>query len=179
MLEFIASLVDSLAWPGLIAYLVFLFKGPLSALLNRLSSFKYKELEAEFRETLAEIEMPQKELGQLAPTQISHAESVTLAELADTSPRAAVMESWIRIERATAKFLESIGLDKRMSYQGLRRLPSEHLSRIEHILTPYQELRLLRNKAVHGVDADLSPKLAKEYIEVASKVERAIIDASR
>ena len=42
-LEFISSLVSSLAWPAVILFGVFLFKRPLSALIGRIRSIERGE----------------------------------------------------------------------------------------------------------------------------------------
>lgn len=180
-LEFLAALVDSLAWPALVGYVIYLLRDSFAALLRRLSSVKYKELEAQFREALSEIKLPQEPASAESLSledEPSRPDTVSLIELADVSPRVAVMEAWIKIEHATRDYLESAGLDRRYSYQGLRRLPKSDRSKLEPILMPYQELRILRNKAAHGLESDLTPDVARDYIRVASEVEKAIRAAS-
>ena len=179
-LEFLAALLDSLAWPALVGYIIYLLRDSFATLLRRLSSFKYKELEAQFRETLSEIDLPQEPASpeRLSPEEEpSRPDTVSLIELADVSPRAAVMEAWIKIEHATRDYLESAGLERRFAYQGLRRLPASARSKLKPILNPYHELRILRNKAAHGLEFDLTPDVARDYIRVASDVEKAIRSA--
>ena len=177
LLAFFAQLVDSLAWPVLVAWLAYGFRTPIARLLGRIKSLKYKELEAEFEQTLDEIEIIPAPERPVAIEEDIARDTITIIELADVSPRAAVMEAWIRIERATRTYLDSDGLKRRYSYQGLRRLPSDKLKPIESILSPYQELRLLRNKATYADDFDINPNVAKEYVEIAANIERVIREA--
>jgi hypothetical protein len=88
------------------------------------------------------------------------------------------MEAWVKIEKATRDFYESIGLERRVSYRGLREVPNQHLRQIEPVMGAYNELRHLRNKAAHSSDFDLSADIAREYIVVASQVETALKNAA-
>lgn len=47
-LTFISKIVEALAWPGVIALVVILFRSKLADLVPRLQQFKYKELEVLF-----------------------------------------------------------------------------------------------------------------------------------
>ncbi|WP_299178864.1 hypothetical protein [uncultured Neptuniibacter sp.] len=178
-LEFLASAIDSLAWPILVGSLIYILRKPVGKLLDRVSRFKYKDLEAEFRETLEDIRPADEEIIEPEPVDTTNPETVSLSELAEVSPRAAIMEAWIKIEKATENYLVSSGLEKKYSYQGLRRLPSNIRSPIEHILTQYQELRLLRNKAAHASDFDLDSSSAREFIRISGYVVREIEGAAR
>lgn len=174
-----ASIVDSLAWPALFGLVVFSFKDSIVQLLQRLSRFKYKNLEADFIETLDDlppIDETKKDAENLVPIVDN---TITLLELADISPRVAILEAWAQIESSTRRFLESVGIERRKYYAGLRKLPHEYLQEIEQIVQPYEELRMLRNKAAHSGDFDLSPEVARRYIEKATWVEQTIRKASQ
>ena len=174
-----ASIVDSLAWPVLVGFVIFFLRDPVVQLLQRLSRFKYKDVEAEFKDGLdnlqpaGETELDSKVLDP------ADGDSITLLELAEISPRGAILEAWIQIESSTRRFLESIGIERRKFYEGLKKLPHENLQQIEQIVQPFEELRVLRNKAAHSAEFDLSPEVAKRYIDTATWVERAIREATR
>ena len=55
-LEFVVKVIDSLVWPVLVAWLVYGFRSPIGTLIGRLSTLKYKDLQAEFEKRLDEIE---------------------------------------------------------------------------------------------------------------------------
>ena len=177
-LEFVAKVIDSLVWPALVAWLVYGFRSPIGTLIRRLSSLKYKGLEAEFEKRLDEIvSAPDLASAQIADTP-DQQQTISLIEIAEIAPRAAVLEAWIQIEKATREYLDSIGIERRMSYQGLRRLPDKHKAPLKALLPGYQELRLLRNKAAHAQDSDINADSAKSYVEialwVAAEIRRAI-----
>lgn len=178
VLEFFASVIDSLAWPALVGFIVYLARDQVVQLVGRLSRFKYKEIEAEFRQALEDIEVIRGEAIEGEIVEVKQEGTITLDELADVSPRAAIMEAWIKIEMATRDFYESIGLERRLSYRGLREVPNEHQRQIEPVMGAYKELRQLRNKAAHSSDFDLSADIAREYIAVASQVETALRKAA-
>ena len=163
-----ASIIDSLAWPTLVGIVIFLLRDSFNQLLQRLSRFKYKDVEANFNERLNDLQPTESiatETERLVPDGDN---TVTLLELADISPRGAILEAWIKIESSTRGFLESVGMERRKYYQGLRRLSPEHLSKIEQVIHPYEELRILRNEAAHSSDFDLTPETARRYIETAT-----------
>lgn len=177
--EFLASTIDSLAWPVILAWLAVRFKDSIGALIGRLTLFKYKGLEAEFEQKLEQIGSPPTEPSAPGGESDEGAATISIFDLADISPRAAIMESWIKIERATRDYLNSVGIERRKSYQGLHRLPSEIRKPLEPILSAYQELRLLRNKAANAHDIDLNSDLAREYADIALSVERTIREAAK
>ena len=135
--------------------------------MARISKFKYGELEAEFREVLDDIK-PIKEKAPEKPKLEKHeVVSIDLGELAEISPRAAVMEAWLLVEKATAEFCEAHNLPPRVSHQGLFRESKEKDLDIEHLQTAYQEMRVLRNKAAHASDFDIKLGTALDYVKAA------------
>jgi hypothetical protein len=55
-LQFLASLINSLAWPSTLVTLVVLFRAPVRRALLSLTRLKYKDLELDFRHELKELE---------------------------------------------------------------------------------------------------------------------------
>jgi hypothetical protein len=55
-LQFIASLIHSLAWPATIVALAAIFRKPLRDLLQHLDRFKYGKVEIDFRRELDQVE---------------------------------------------------------------------------------------------------------------------------
>ena len=178
-LELIASLVDSISWPILVGLVVYWLRHSIVALAERVSRIKFKDMEAHFKERLGELTPDDAKVAAEESMETAESKTITFMELADISPKTAILEAWIRIEVATRRYTKSLGLGKRLSYQGLRRLPQQHRQKIEHILTPYQELRYLRNQAARSSEFDLTPQVAREYIDVAIWVERVLDDTSR
>jgi len=156
-----------LAWPVTVVCCVYILRAPAGKLLERVTKLKYGELEAEFQERLKKIE----QISDGDTKRIKQDQNVTtisLEDLPEVSPRAAVLEAWIIVERATSVFCEAKGLPANLSHQGLFRLSKEKDLDIEAFQTAYQELRLLRNKAVHATDSDITPTTAKQYVKTAN-----------
>ena len=166
--EFLASVIDSLAWPILVGFSIYTLRNPVGELLQRISKLKYGKLETEFRERLNDIKLiPGKSSGQIKIDKTSST-SIELEDLAEVSPRTAVLETWIAVEKATTTFCEANGLPSKYSFQGLFNIAKEKDLDIDHIRTAYQELRLLRNKAVHASEFEITPNTAKEYMSAAN-----------
>jgi len=171
-LEFIATVLGYIVWPGVVVVLAILFRSQFEGLFERLIRLKHKDTEIEFKERLKKVEATVIESRASPPPP----PEITLDDLADVSPRAAILEAWISVEEVLADYLRSVGLDPKLSYQGLRRLPQEFQEDLSPILTPYQELRVIRNKAVHASDTDLSPEVARRFIQSAQKVRGVLLD---
>lgn len=168
LLEFLASLVKSLAWPVVVGYCVYILRTPVGNLLGSVSKLKYGDLEAEFQGTLGRIIHTQKATTRQIGNEEKEAPTVALEDLAEISPRSAVLEAWIMVEKETVDFCKAHGLPVTLSYQGLFRLSKEKELDIEAFQTAYQELRLLRNKAVHATDAEITSETAKQYVKAAN-----------
>lgn len=167
LLEFIASLADSLAWPTTLVGGIYILRAPAGKLIERVTKLKYGELEAEFQERLKKVDKTSGRDTKESKQEQSFT-SISLEDLADVSPRAAVLEAWITVEKAISVFCEVNKLHPRASYQDLFFLAKEKNLDIEAFQTAYNELRLLRNKAVHATDYDITSASAKQYVKTAS-----------
>jgi hypothetical protein len=167
ILEFLASLVESLAWPTILGICIYIFRAQVGKLLERLSKVKYGDLEAEFQERLNNIEPVQNVKKLKIKEEEKNITTITLEELSVVSPRSAILEAWIKVEKATSEFCEANQLATNPSYQALFQVAKEKDLDIEPFKTAYQELRLLRNKAVHASDSDITSLTAKQYVKTA------------
>ena len=151
-LQFIASLVDSLAWPGVVCIFLWIFQERIGSLLPRLVRFKHKSTELEFSETMEKLERDEQLVieeaaGEVAPNE----QYLELVKIADISPRAAVMEAWIKVETAAAR----AALRAYPELEEMLRGPAQPLKLLENKVLNKQEtneireLRRLRNMAAH------------------------------
>ena len=60
-LGFIASVIDSLAWPAVVVILVLALQAPLDKLLPELKRFRYGEVEIDFGREVRELEAPRQD----------------------------------------------------------------------------------------------------------------------
>jgi hypothetical protein len=193
-LTFIAKIIEFGAWP-FFAWLVFrTIKAPVAALIGRIRTAKYKDVELgfsdgvrELKETLpapiaAEIDegkhrVPAGEIGleghaptaKSTPTEESRRERLLM--LADLAPRAAVLEAWLEVEHAAQRLIRAHGVQNRPLRMVGPQVLSDYLAKLDEI-TPeqrvsFEKLRKLRNQVVHFAEVSLPLDSVIEYIDIA------------
>lgn len=175
-LTFISKIVEAIAWPLVVVGVLIFLRKELPSIVRSLRKLKFKDIEMEFGEAaraLAEETkraVPASEKAEDADDSYVDLEAVRLKSIADFSPRAAILEAWLQVERAAANFLRVRGDRGAGSNPG----PLRILERLRSvgILTPPQEaafehLRQLRNLAVHAPDAEFTVDAAANYIDSA------------
>lgn len=167
-MNYIVEIIKSLAWPISIIWLGYMFRSEVRQLLCRISSVKYKDLEASFEKGLIEAETVANSIPDIKkediPTQITQEEP--LFRIAEISPRAAVVEAWTLIENAALKSgLSNGSVVQRVSPKMIidylkisKKFSSESLALIEN-------LRKIRNQATHLPDLGAFPfsRLRSQY----------------
>lgn len=172
--QFISSLIGSIVWPVTAILAFFILKKHLSSFLPFVERFKYKNFELEFRKSIQEL----TEKSKLALTSIIAEELQSpinlrdrLYNLAEISPRSAVLESWLQVESAAADIIQSRNLSPNYkSSMAPMRLgevlyKSEVLDSVQ--MEIFNRLRELRNKAIHISEAVFKLDEIKEYIDLA------------
>jgi hypothetical protein len=178
-LEFISSVIGSLAWPATVIAGFFLLKHHLPALFPFVERLKYKDFELEFRKSLRETtEKAQSALPEPAPEEAT-APKNRLYTLAEISPRSAILEAWLDVETAAVEALQakdvSVGTRPRMMAPlKLGELLNRHQMINGAQLEIFHRLRDLRNKAVHLSDATFHPSEVIEYVDLAASLATQI-----
>jgi len=178
-LTFISKVIGSIAWPAVLVGVIVWLRKPLLRLAGSLRSAKYKNVELEWGQKLEQLEgkadqakLP--EPGERPAWVYESPDDWTFGDyierLAPISPRAAISEAWRHVETALKEAGRRIGnASPRHSYQLARflqeqnRLPRDAAALVE-------DLRGLRNQAVHSDDADISPERAIEFGRLAERV---------
>jgi hypothetical protein len=155
-LQFISSLVSSLAWPAAVVILAIALRRQLGTLLPRLQSVKYKDIQVEFEKTLEKAEaeastaLPPKTAPAL-PAELTDEER--FARIVEVNPSAAVLAAWSDVEVALKSIAEQAGIQppgRRFFYplSIVKRL--DQMGRIDHQTSALiDDLRALRNLAAH------------------------------
>lgn len=175
-LTFLSKIVESLAWPSVPIAVLLIIRKELPTIAKSLRRFKYKDIELEFGESAKAIASETKEaLPELTDDVLLLSESKTKAEarleaIAEIAPRAAILEAWLLVEAAAADVIQKKNLGSVSAYPGPLRL-RENLQK-GHILTNrqlavFEQLRKLRNDAVHVPDAQFTKEAATSYIQPA------------
>jgi len=170
-LVFIAEMTKALAWPLVALVALVVYRNPLLGLVRRLRSFKYREAEAVFDEQAVRVAesiavIPQRSLAAVSDQVDEH-----LFELAQLSPRAAVVEVWARIEARLRDMLppQAAVAQPRTAHEMIKVLREADL--INHATeTALRGLMQLRNLAVHSHEDELSAQKALDFITLANAV---------
>ncbi len=180
VLDFFASIIDSLAWPIVILIIILIFRAHLISALKNLKSVKYGDAEATFERELAEatftaqaLETPEIETAKENTARINE-----LIEMASTSPTGAIIEAWKDIEKAARDVVEKSGLPLASTpsrpYFNLQNFLSDHNLLPKAEIDTFRELRMIRNRAAHSNDFDISSDIARRYINLADRLIDAI-----
>jgi uncharacterized protein YutE (UPF0331/DUF86 family) len=177
-MEHFVEIIKAIAWPIAIVWVGYIFRSEVRQLLGRISSLKYKDMEANFDKQLAKAESEAKSITVSNKTTEDLSQTEQLLRIAEVSPRAAIVEAWTLIEMAASKKALKAGAtlsrtSPKMIVDYLQRsgeLPPNSLEIIE-------QLRKLRNQAVHMPDFAISQSEAERYLELAAK-SAAVISAT-
>jgi len=168
--QFIASLVQSLAWPAALVLVAVVFRVQLRRLLTgQLRRLKAGPIEAEFDRLISHVrtELP---LVQAVPGAV--AVSDELSDLVRTSPRAAILEAHERIEALLRDALEQAGerVDDADSAAALARRAGDRELITPQSANAVEGLAVMRNLAAHEVSGEVTPEGATRYLVLADSV---------
>lgn len=196
-LEFVASLVASTAWPALLLAIALLFKDRISELFPLLRSVRYRDFQADFGEKAAgvaekvEQNAPEQAIdvdllrvlgaNQVLPGEVNAAprslpDSIDqkldrIAWVAQASPRAAILESWLELEGS----LLELAIRADVIEKDARRPRTFELFGKLHkngVVDPwfgdlYKQLRRLRNEAAHAPEVEFTATTVRDYVSAA------------
>jgi hypothetical protein len=178
--SFIASVISSLAWPGTVILCVILLRKPIAELIPLMRNLKFKGLEIDFGRRLDELEAEadQADLPPIPPPTTEPPAEIglgtdyweTIERLSDVSPRAAIAEAWRRVEWALDDYFRRLGQERPPSYQGMLRALRAQDRPIPVAMGLLQELRVLRNRAVHARDFDIDSHQAIEFAQLSERI---------
>jgi hypothetical protein len=181
-LTFSAELVKALAWPVTVLLIFAVLRTPLLRLIPLLERLKYRELEVDFGRRLEEVASA---AAALSTATVSGAATLPassdLLRLVESSPRAAILEAWIRLEAAAIAAARRQHVDIPPS---LLRSPHQLVQVLEETgvidarqAAVFHELRGLRNSAAHASSFTPSPSAAQEYLRLAHALEHSLSEA--
>lgn len=188
-LSFIAAIADALAWPVSLLIALFMMRKPIADLLPSLRRLKYKDLEVDFGKELEKIEAVMdtveennnqgRELPvEIQPEPLPKTRTELLKKIAELSPNSAILESWRNVERTLDFYFNSRGIERPRSGQSILRSLDYDPNFPPQLVSAYQELRLLRNRAAHAQE-NLTAEHAKEFSVLADRLTYALIQAAR
>ncbi|MBM6622124.1 hypothetical protein JTF08_10935 [Micrococcaceae bacterium RIT802] len=193
LLDFIASLISSIAWPSAVIVLALIFREKLReiihAIAERIADMSELSgpgsLNAKFEKGVREVtdvtSKFESRLNADQPASADHAQNKLVEEVLDsmayTSPRHAVLEAYIPLEKAAYNLIEHEG-GSRKDIQMMLRNPIAALRRIggvpKDLVMSASELRHLRNQAAHQEVFDVEPEVVLDYVDAARDLTRSI-----
>ena len=194
VLDFIASVIDSLSWPIGIVILTLLLRNHLGKLLSRLTRIRYGDVEVNFRREMRKLGSLAKIVGlrssekpvQAGKRQRKSEDAIADAMwLADELPEAAVGVAWVALEHELMQAIMrlAISADYPLYQSSLKNISLLHEhgyidGKIREVL---DRMRRLRNAAVHAQrDAvGISGDEAREFIGLAEAIIAKVRDMAR
>ena len=179
---FVASLVQSLAWPAGVVAVVIVLRKPIAAVLGQgVRRLKAGPVEVEFDQLQAEVREELARSPELAEAPVpASVPSLReeLSRLAEISPPSAVMEAFKRIEYRLVEIVEmsdSPGTPPRrtLGSLGLARMARERDLISDETLAAIQGMSVLRNLVAHS-GGDISVDRARDYLALADAVLYAL-----
>ena len=161
VLQFIAALVSSLAWPLMLIVIVLVLRPHIPVFLKSLRRLKLSGFEVELERTRVDIETAVA----AADTSVNIREDEPSVQIALGDPTTTVMKAYGRLEVELRQQLEGAGV------RGLKNKSANQLASLgvnkgiftKEIAEGIRRLSVLRNLAAHGRADQLTPSEAAEY----------------
>lgn len=168
-------MTKALAWPASATFAIYVLREPLIKLIPYLEELKYKDFALKFGKSVSEIkENIKTEITQISETPKLLEEENALLRVAEISPRAAVMESWVKLQDTLLDISLDLGkIDNKENYRNHSRIGHALLDAkvfTKNDFKAFHQLRELRNKASHVPDFALNTRDTKEYVKLAMQL---------
>ena len=178
--QFIASLIDSLAWPVAAIVVVWILRRALLALLPRLRFLKYKDWHLEFSELLeaaeTQIGVAQKDTETITARR-RNSEEPHVVEFSDAMiPSQIVITVWQQVEAAILKLAISYGgkFDSKSSLPTIFRFLERRRVIDKSLRKLLETLYAARNAAAHSYFGGVSGEEARRYARTVHQVLRRL-----
>ncbi len=174
-LTFVIELLKILVWPITVLIIFLLLRRQIEMLFPSLQRFSYGGLELDFSRQVQELS---QRVRQALPTPAANtgleALRQHLIDLAPISPRAAVLEGWLQVERAAVDATKRHNLELSSRDARSPLLLGQALEDAgiisDRTTAIYHRLRNLRNIAAHANEFSIEPDLAIEYVDLAVRL---------
>jgi len=178
---FVASLVQSLAWPAGVLAVVIVLSKPIGVALGRgIRRVKAGPVEVEFDQLQAEVREELARSPELAEAQVpalAGSLSEELSRLVEIAPGTAVVAAYHWIEDRLAEMLDSASPGERsyrlLGGRGLARMARQRGLISEETLAAIGGVSVLRDLTVHS-GGDIGVDRARDYLALADAVLYAL-----
>jgi hypothetical protein len=175
VLRFIASLVNSLAWPVAVIVIALIFQKQIRQLASRpMRRLKAGPLEVEFDRLLSEVEVSVEAPPAAASAGGTRSENPlieALEETATTSPITAVMEAHAAVEQELRRVISLSGTSVSTKSIGqLLRLALDQGAITPETAKAVEGITVMRNLAAHGRANEVTAERAQDYLALVDAV---------
>ena len=181
-MEGLYELLRIVVWPAALVWLAYLFRREVREMSKRFAWGKERDVRARVEEMLKKADEAGAEVtrmmenGRVEPSIGAPIRYEVLQRLAQTSPRAAMIETWVEVDASMtdmAREYFNISRGPMASRRVVERLvENERLPRCA--LDFYQSLRDLRNSATHFPDRVLTQDDAERFLDHALHLARLV-----
>lgn len=168
---FTVEMMKALAWPFVVLAVLLLYRPEVRGLLQRVKRGKLMSAEFEFEGRVAEL---RDRIGTTPTTE--PAVPSDLAQQAERDPRAVILTAWLEVQAVVDHIVarHATAADARgqgsVSLRVLHRLLHDTPEHID----AYNDLKDLRNRAVHDTSFSPRPSSVVEYAALAKSLAAAL-----
>lgn len=180
----LVEMTKALAWPVVVLATVLLLRKNLIRLVALVSKVKYGDLEIQFSQQIEEAESIAAELPVPKATLVALGQELqaALAQIG-AEPRSTILLAWLRLEAeliGKAKdIFKSLGKpEHRPGVGDAINVLVKNAKLSPETASLIQELRVLRNEAVHALEVQLSADDAAKYVDLANRALRLLLAPS-
>ncbi|WP_130932201.1 hypothetical protein [Pseudomonas sp. Sample_24] len=151
-MQFVAAITSSLAWPIAAVAVVLSVKRPLLALLPKIRTLKYGDLQIDLEEQLKAVQADLTTDTSVSSGATPPVVSAATVQLAAIAPRAAILYSWSEVESALDSAIDKLGWRFEPKYDSpIHKLwllrEKGHID--ELTASTFKRLMKIRNEAAH------------------------------
>lgn len=185
-IEFVARLVEALAWPMVAMGSVVLLRGPIGELLRRHPpttlragplELTWNHVVAETSQQAAKVERASAEIDSVQVGRVAE----ELAPAVEKAPLTAIREAYATLERTLREVVGPVeGVDTyRMGPVSLAKLGASREMVDQEIVRTVEGLMIMHNMAVHNRGPAITPDRAREYVSLVDVTISALTGRAR
>lgn len=165
-------MIEALAWPGTFCAILFVARKELPEIIRSIRKLRFKDVELEFGEAAKAVASEAKVAVPSSASSDQPKDEMTLRllSIAELAPRAAILEAWLQVEVAAVDAIRKRTSAKFTSMPAPLRLrdglmQAKILDSRQGVV--FDQLRTLRNEAVHFPDAHFTDESIASYIDAS------------
>lgn len=171
-LTFLVEMTKALAWPLVTLAVAVHFRGELRSLLHRIRKGKVGLAEFEFEQTVATL---RERIGPPEEARAPETPAVTIRQV-ERDPRSVILAAWLEVQALVDSIVARHATEEDRRRAGSVALPVLHrlLRDKPEYIDMYNDLKALRNQAVHEATFAPRPGSVVEFAELAGELQAVL-----